>query len=158
MADKNTIKTPFGELPCENNTVTMSNSLLMKEYEKRGIENAAEVLKAVNAAREDIEHEAALFLAKNVVDTLDTWSFKAGQKENRFEVTIRPEQVVTIPGRNGEPTTQKSRYCAPTVHHYSKTPEKILTDEKFIGFQKECEAKIHAQASKANNKPTIKCA
>lgn len=148
MADKTMIKTPFGELPCENNNVTMSNSQLMELYEKKGISNPKEVLDALTNARKDIQKDAAKFLAKKVAETLEPWSFRAGIKENRFEVIVKPETSVTIPGRNGESSTTQTRYGTIQIKNYSKTPSEIAEDEELRELASEIEKKMTAKENK----------
>ena len=142
MAEKTMIKTPFGELPVENNNVVMSNSQLMDLYEKKGISNPKEVLDAVHKARKEIQHDAALFLAKQVAETLEPWSFRAGLTDNRFEVTVKPESTVTIPGRNGEASSTQTRYGTVQIKNYSKTPQEIAEDEELRKIAADIEKKM----------------
>lgn len=142
MAEKTMIKTPFGELPVENHNVVMSNSQLMEQFEKRGIPNAKETFDAINKAKNEIQHEAAKFLAKHVAEDLEPWSLRAGLKENRFEVTVKPEQSITIPGRNGEPTTSQTRYGVVQVKNYSKPCAEITEDEELKKLAAEIEKKL----------------
>ena len=148
MAEKTMIKTPFGELPCENNNITMSNSQLMEIYEKKGISNPKEVLDALNTARNEVQHEAAKFLLKKVAETLEPWSLRAGLKENRFEVVAKPETSVTIPGRNGEPSTTQTRYGTIQTKNYTKTPSEIAEDEEMHKLSAEIEKKMKARGDK----------
>lgn len=131
MADKKTIKTPFGELPVENRTITMSNSQLYAEYEKRGLPNAKETIETYNKVRADMQHEASVFLKKQILkdeDPEQEWKLRAGMKESRFDVTVKPEVTVTIPGRAGEPTQSVTRPGATQVKNYSKVPDAIAND------------------------------
>ena len=150
MADKKMIKTPFGELPVENDTVLMSNSQLMEQYEKRGIANAKETLNAINAAKGEIVTAMAEFCSDQTLKSGEAWGFKAGLKENRFEVSCKPEHVVTIPGRNGEASSQQVRYGAVQLKNYSKVPDAVLESEKLRKNAEEMEKKF--------KKPQIKVA
>lgn len=155
MAEKQTIKSPFGELSVEDHVISMSQSQLIDAYEQNGLPNAKETLKAVDAARDKIVEKAGVFLSEQVKKDLQPWTLKAGQKNDRIKLTLKPEGTVTIPGRNGEAPKQEVRYCPVDFRTASKAPTALFENKEFLKNCDEIEQKLKA---KVNAKPQIKIA
>jgi uncharacterized protein (DUF2164 family) len=153
MADKKTIKTPFGELPIENDVINMSNSQLMEEYEKRGLANAAEVCKEVHRVEHEVAEAAAKFLLDKTAKDLKDYTFKAGLKDNRIEVQSKVSQKITIPGRNGEAPKSDVRYGVVVTKRASLKLTEILADED---YKKTCATIQKAVEAKEKNAPRVK--
>ena len=148
MSEKKTIQTPFGELPYENGVISMSNSQLMAEYEKRGLTNAAAVCDALNDVKSKVQKDMIMFAGKQALKTLEPCTFKAGLKANRFEVTVKPEQKITLPGRNGEPAKTDTRYGVVVIKANNKVPSEIFEEQAYKDMCNEFAKKCKAAAPK----------
>lgn len=123
--DRKIVKTKeFGEIAQnDDGTYVMTDAQLQENFEKRGLENAKEVMKAVRKAREAFALDAYRFLGEKVKETKEDQYLVCGTSPDKYEFGMQAKKEVNIPGREGEPVRKEVRYGYCTYKKVEKVPD-----------------------------------
>ena len=123
--DRKIVKTEqFGEIAQnDDGTYVMTDAQLYDNFEKRGLENAKEVMKTVRRVREDFALDAYRFLGEKVKETKEDQFLTCGTSPDKYEFGMHAKKEVTIPGREGEPVRKEMRYGVCTYKKVEKVPD-----------------------------------
>ena len=123
--DRKIVKTKeFGEIAQQDDgSYVMTDAQLYDQFEKRGLENAKEVIKTVRKVREDFALDAYRFLGQKVKETKEDQYLVAGTSPDRYEFGVLAKKEVNIPSHEGEPVRRETRYGYCTYKKVEKVPD-----------------------------------
>ena len=131
--DKIEVDSPFGKISqTDNGDYLMTDSQLYSEYEKRGLENAKEVLKAVDKTKQSFAKDVYQFLGEKVKESKQDQFLTAGTGNNRVEYGMLATKDINIPARDGESPKTETRYGYCTYKEQHKIPDAWKKDDGFL--------------------------
>ena len=123
--DKIIVKTKqFGEISQnDKGEYLMTDAQKYEQLEKRGLENAKEVVKAVQKATEALSLDVYQFLGEKVKETKQDQFMSVGTGNNRIEYGVLTSKEINIPVKEGEAPRSETRYGYCTYKEQHKVPD-----------------------------------